>query len=486
MKKGLCMLLASAMIFGSMAGGIVEAKAPVEVPQIPVTETFSDIYNDWYTEYVQYVYDTGLMSGMQGTKNFAPNANISKAQVAQVLYNLEGKPEVSENPVFSELKDVYEAEWYAKAVSWAYNTGIVTGDTNAMKFFPNADVTREQLGLMMYRFAQYKTYDVTDSSDLEGLKNAENTANWAMDGVKWAVGVGLISGVEKNGVKDLEPQKTASRAQMAAILKRFDGTYLRNSDAVEGNGHSYKIFRGEYTWEEAKAKCEKSGGHLATITSQEEQELIDQLNVYNDELWIGGYRGDDHVWKWVTGEPWSYTHWGEEEPNNSSNVIGNENRVALWPDGWNDLNEKNMMEQNGFICEWDSGDYVVEETDHVYQVFVGRYTWTEAKAMCEKMGGHLATITTEEEEELINRINEEGYTVWIGGYREDDYIWRWVTGEVWEYTNWCEGEPNDSVAVVANENRVVTQGYGWNDLNDENTEEQQGFLCEWDSKQDMK
>jgi hypothetical protein len=78
---------------------------------------------------------------------------------------------------------------------------------------------------MMFRYASYKKYDVSASSDLAGLKNAENTANWAMDGVKWAVGQGLISGIDKNGVKDLAPQGNASRAQVAAILQRFCKAY---------------------------------------------------------------------------------------------------------------------------------------------------------------------------------------------------------------------------------------------------------------------
>jgi hypothetical protein len=196
-----------------------ETEAPK--PTESVTTVFTDVYDDWYTEYVQYVYDNGLMTGMKGTKKFAPNANITKAQVAQVLYNLEGHPAPATLKAFKELKDIYIDEWYAQAVAWAYSTGVVTGDTNAKKFFPNADVTREQLALMMYRYAQYKDYDTSQTSDLAGLKNAENTANWALDGVKWAVGAGLISGVEKDGVKDLAPQGNASRAQMAAILQRF-------------------------------------------------------------------------------------------------------------------------------------------------------------------------------------------------------------------------------------------------------------------------
>ena len=167
------------------------------------------------------------MSGMQGTKNFAPNANITKAQVAQVLFNMEGQPKVENPTVFTELSDVYTAEWYADAVAWAYSTGVVTGDLNAKKFFPNVDVTREQLALMMYRYADYKEYDVTATSNYEGLVNADKVNNWAADGMSWAVGQGLISGIEKNGVKDLAPQGNASRAQVAAILQRFCEAYAK-------------------------------------------------------------------------------------------------------------------------------------------------------------------------------------------------------------------------------------------------------------------
>jgi hypothetical protein len=134
---------------------------------------------------------------------------------------MEGQPAVENQKVFTELGDVYAAEWYAAAVAWAYNNNIVTGDLNTKKFNPNADVTREQLALMMFRYAGFKGYDVSASSDLAGLKNAENVNNWALDGVKWAVGAGLISGIEANGVKDLAPQGNASRAQVAAILQRF-------------------------------------------------------------------------------------------------------------------------------------------------------------------------------------------------------------------------------------------------------------------------
>lgn len=193
--------------------------AGTKIPE--VTDLFSDVYTDWYTAYVQYVYDAGLMTGIKGTDRFEPNANITKAQVAQVLYNMEGQPNVEDKSVFTELKDVYEAEWYANAVAWAYNSGVVTGDLNAKKFSPNADVTREQLALMMFRYARHKRYNTDQTSDFAGLVGVEQIANWSKAGVTWAVGAGIISGVEKDGVKDIAPQGNATRAQVAAILERF-------------------------------------------------------------------------------------------------------------------------------------------------------------------------------------------------------------------------------------------------------------------------
>ena len=122
------------------------------------------------------------------------------------------------------------------------------------------------------------------------------------------------------------------------------------------NGSYYNIYlRKGYTWSEAKAYCEALGGHLATITDPGEQMFIELMNDQKDHLWIGGYRDSSYNWYWVTGEPWSYANWAEGEPNNSSNVVSNENRIAIWPDAWNDLDEENLSEQCGFICEWDVG-----------------------------------------------------------------------------------------------------------------------------------
>lgn len=120
------------------------------------------------------------------------------------------------------------------------------------------------------------------------------------------------------------------------------------------NGNQYKVFNQTMTWNEAKAYCENLGGHLATITTLDEQAFIEEL--YSDSrLWIGGYRDNKNEWRWVTGEEWKYTNWDAGEPNNSDNVVSDENCVALWSAYlWNDLNSENTYEQEGFICEWEN------------------------------------------------------------------------------------------------------------------------------------
>ena len=197
-----------------------EAEKHPEEDRKPVTEIFSDVYEGWYTEYVQYMYDNGIMSGIGGTDKFAPADAVTKAQVAQVLYNMEGKPEVTDQSACTELKDLY-GDWYTDAVCWAYNAGVVTGNLNTQKFQPNANVTREQFALMLYRYAQYKGYATDATSTFENLLNADKVSYWAEAGMKWAVGTGLISGSKTEAGLDLAPQRTATRAQMAAILTRF-------------------------------------------------------------------------------------------------------------------------------------------------------------------------------------------------------------------------------------------------------------------------
>ena len=154
------------------------------------------------------------------------------------------------------------------------------------------------------------------------------------------------------------------------------------------NGHTYSCYYGEgITWATAKAYCEAMGGHLASITTAEEQAFVKALNSSGVNLWIGAYRENANDWRWVTGEAWDYSNWGSGEPNNSPNVIPNETCVAIWPWNWNDLNNASE-EQDGFLCEWDcvytyatiynSGDPVIERRlDQAFESCVASMASTE-------------------------------------------------------------------------------------------------------------
>lgn len=151
---------------------------------------------------------------------------------------------------------------------------------------------------------------------------------------------------------------------LASVILLGTGSYPTTSTALAAgkipskaksyDGNRYYIFNECVSWSEAKAKCEELGGHLVCITSAKEQAFIEKLNASEVKLWIGGYREDgSSKWKWVTGEKWKYTNWADGEPNDSNNVISNENRCSVWPIRWNDLNE-GSIEQDGYICEWES------------------------------------------------------------------------------------------------------------------------------------
>ena len=144
-----------------------------------------------------------------------------------------------------------------------------------------------------------------------------------------------------------------------------------NLPGKEFNGHYYCVVAtpSRISWDKASAACEKAGGYLATITSQEEQNFIEELNSGNRRFWIGGFRDSSDNWKWVTGEKWDYSNWDDGEPSG-----GNENSAAVWPKKWNDMTADNLYEQDGYICEWDSIDDVSVETFPIQDGIVTSYS----------------------------------------------------------------------------------------------------------------
>ena len=181
----------------------------------PETLPFTDVKTgDWFYEAVQYVYDKGMMTGVSADR-FAPASTTTRGMIVTILYRLENEPAVSGGSAFT---DVENGAWYADAVAWAAANDIVNG-TSATTFAPNSPITREQMATMLYRFAQYKGMDaVTLQENLTGYPDGDQVSDYAIPAMNWAVGQGLIAGME-NGT--LVPQGSATRAQVATILMRF-------------------------------------------------------------------------------------------------------------------------------------------------------------------------------------------------------------------------------------------------------------------------
>ena len=161
------------------------------------------------------VYENSLMAGT-GNTTFEPETTLTRAMTAQILYNLEGKPNISSDATFTDMNEA--PTWSLTAIAWAQDTGVVTG-VGDNKFDPNANGTREQFAQMMYNYAKYKKYDLTKTGDLSKFSDVSTISTWAETALSWANGNGLVNGHD-NGT--LDPQGNTIRGQAASILMNFD------------------------------------------------------------------------------------------------------------------------------------------------------------------------------------------------------------------------------------------------------------------------
>lgn len=174
---------------------------------------FTDVHEtDWFYEDVAFAYENGLFAGTSDT-TFSPNASMTRAMLVTVLYRLEGQPAVNGRSGFS---DVQYNGYYEDAVTWAADNGIVNG-TSTTTFSPNANVTREQMAAILYRYAQHKKYNTAASSGLNGFTDYASVSGYAAASLEWAVAEKLVNG----SAGKLMPTGNATRAQVAAILHRF-------------------------------------------------------------------------------------------------------------------------------------------------------------------------------------------------------------------------------------------------------------------------
>ena len=176
--------------------------------------SFSDLNTKaWYHQYTDFVLEQELMNGM-GNGIFAPDGAVNRAMAVTLLYRMAGEPAVSGG---SPFQDVKTGSYYANAVAWAYQTGIVKGMTDTL-FAPNTPATREQLVTFLYRFAAFSQKDLSVTNDLSAFSDGSTVSPYAKRAVSWAVGTGLLVGTPDGR---LSPRGNATRAQLAALIFRF-------------------------------------------------------------------------------------------------------------------------------------------------------------------------------------------------------------------------------------------------------------------------
>ncbi len=179
----------------------------VYLPFVDVNE------GDWYCDAAKFVYSREIMTGMNETE-FGSGVKLSRAQFATILYRMQGRPEVWYD--WEAFPDVADGQFYTEAVMWAKDTGIITGYEDG-RFGPSDNITREQMALMMFRYANYLELDTSDRGDLSVFPDMERVSGFAWESVEWAVGKGLITGDQGR----INPQGSAERGQCAMIIMRF-------------------------------------------------------------------------------------------------------------------------------------------------------------------------------------------------------------------------------------------------------------------------
>lgn len=199
-------------------------KSPEEKPdpdpeKDPVSDIFTDIMSgDWFEPYVQYVYDHEIMTGMTKTE-FGPYDILARSHFATMLHRLEDSPKAGYEKRFHDVPD---GQFYTAPVMWASaeDVRIITGYVNG-NFGPDDSITREQMVVMLYRYADYKKFDVTDVQELTGFSDHGDVSGFAAEAMKWAVGTELIKGDDGK----INPQGVTSRAVCATIMQRFMEQY---------------------------------------------------------------------------------------------------------------------------------------------------------------------------------------------------------------------------------------------------------------------
>ena len=200
------------------------SRVTVEASFTPAPLPFEDVApGAWYESAVRYTYFHNIMEGMRETE-FAPTTALTRAMAAQILYNLEGQPDLSSENLGYPYEDVDAQAWYGDAVYWARITGVATGYGDGT-FQPGDSITRQEFAQMLYNYAKYKGYDLSAEGDLSQFPDRESVADWAEAAMRWANGNQLINGHDDGTI---DAAGIGTRAQAASILMKFDQNLVEN------------------------------------------------------------------------------------------------------------------------------------------------------------------------------------------------------------------------------------------------------------------
>lgn len=196
------------------------AKVTIDVTFVPEEWPFVDVAEgDWFFQAVKHVFERGIMVGTSDT-TFEPQSSVTRGQVVQMLYNLEGQPTVTGEDGFT---DVQSKDWWYNAVVWASQNEVVSGYGDGT-FQPKRNISRQEFAQMLFNYAKFKGYDLTATGDLTKFPDGGDVAGWAETAMQWANGNELINGHADTG--KLDPLGTTVRAQAASILTKFHQTFV--------------------------------------------------------------------------------------------------------------------------------------------------------------------------------------------------------------------------------------------------------------------
>jgi len=258
----------------------------------PGSIPFTDVkHGDWYYDSVEYAYESGLFSGTDSC-TFSPGQPMSRAMLVTVLYRLEGQPAIPDSYYGVSFSDVLQGQYYTKGVKWAGSRGLVRG-TGEKTFSPHANITREQLATMLYRYAVSYGGMAPVSASLADFVDADAVSRYAQDAIEWCVKNGIITG--KDGSR-LDPGGQATQAQVAAMLLRLsklpegDGGYRAILDSLTDTDVFYFDLEGDGT-EEAFVTHRQGQSETASVYTRRTGAVVPLLEGEEIYMFVSSFDG---------------------------------------------------------------------------------------------------------------------------------------------------------------------------------------------------